>query len=315
MNIVLFGASGRIGRAVLHGLRCAFPTAVVTGCTRHEHTARLLHLLHFDPFYDDWSRLGHVDILINAAGLFQETIEADFDRVHGGLSSLITCNREEIGSPKVIQISALGADEQSPLRFLQTKGAADRILLRSGNAVVVRPSIVCTPGTLLVQKLRMIQNTARLMFGRFPVPAGFARTRIQPVMIDDLVALVAALCQTDGHPPVIDLTGPDEFALGSLPGFLAPDGQKPVRLQELPVGLIGFVLTLSGLLSLPRPVNREQLRLLLQNNTASNEEALRLLGRPLLPTQAFWLRELSDAHTLQPALHSTASVGAPPSPD
>src|SRR5690606_32678126 len=142
---------------------------------------------------------------------------------HGGLSSLIVCNREDIGNPKVIQISALGADEQSPLRFLQTKGAADRILLKSGNAVVTRPSIVCVPGTLLVQKLRTIQNTARFFAGRFPVPAGFSRVRFQPVMITDLVDIVTKLCLTNGHPSTLDVTGPDICTYNDLPGFLHPD--------------------------------------------------------------------------------------------
>lgn len=311
MNIVLFGASGRIGQVLLEGLQTAFPDASVTGCTRDEHTAETLHLLQFDPFYDNWSQLGHVDILINTAGIFQERIEADFDRAHGGLSSLIVCNREDIGNPKVIQISALGADEQSPLRFLQTKGAADRILLKSGNAVVVRPSIVCVPGTMLVRKLRMIQNTARFLCGRFPVPAGFARTRLQPVMIGDLVALVVALCRTNSHPPMLDLTGPDVFAYSDIPGFLQPDEQTRIQLLKVPFGLVNTTIALLGLLGLPRPVTREQLRLLLRDNIASNSDAQSLLGRPPLSTRSFWQQELSSTPPL--VQQKIQVVAAPPS--
>lgn len=313
MNIVLFGASGRIGRTLLKGLHSAFPEANITGCTRDENTAETNHLMRFDPFYDDWSQLGHVDILINAVGIFQEKSEADFDSAHGGLSSLIVCNRENIGNPKVIQISALGADEQSPLRFLQTKGAADRILLKSGNVVIVRPSIVCTPGTMLVQKLRMIQNTARFLFGRFPVPAGFLRTRIQPVMSNDLVDLIVTLCRTHVHPPILELTGPDVYTYAELPGLLNPDENSHIKLIELPFGLVDVTIALLGLFALPRPVTREQLRLLLQDNVASGDEARTLLGRPLTSTRLFWQQELSDT-MLQP-VRKLPPVEAPPSPE
>src|SRR5688572_5343405 len=108
--------------------------------------------LVFEPESDNWTNLGHVDILVNAAGIIHESKDAEFEKVHVQLVRKIIENRHIIGDPRIIQISALGADEKHPIAFLRTKGLADSILIKQADTVVLRPSIVCTSNALLVKK-------------------------------------------------------------------------------------------------------------------------------------------------------------------
>ena len=294
MHIAILGAGGRIGSVLLYGLRRAMPGAVVTGCTRNPEAAEERGLLAFHPAYDDWSKLGKVDVLVNAVGVIREIVEDDFARAHGGISSLIVCNRDEIGEPKVVQISALGADEAAPERFFQTKGAADRMLLQAGNAVVVRPSVVCTSDTLFLHGLYMLRAWAEKAYGVLPVPAGMPDTRVQPVCMADLVELVATLCSTNNHPPVIDLTGPEVYSLRDLFAMRPPGGRR-IRTVELPVPLVQSALSVLRFFVPSFPVGAEQLCLLLQDNTAANDEARRLLGRDLRSTLPFWNYALGES--------------------
>ncbi len=284
MNIVILGATGRIGRALMYGLRSTLPGAIVTGCTRSPDKAEEQGLTVFHPAYDNWSQLGNVDILINAIGVIREVDEYDFDRAHGGISSLIVCNRDEIGNPKVIQISALGADEAAPERFLQTKGVADRILLSAGNAVVVRPSVVCSDDTLFLHGLQLACSWADNMLGILPVPNGVMSTRIQPVCLADLVELVAELCHTNNHAPVVDLTGAEVYTMSD---FFAMQSSS-IRIIELPRSLVEKTLSLFRLFVPSLPIAAQHLRLLQQDNTAPNDEAQRLLGRSMRSTLPFW---------------------------
>lgn len=287
MRIVILGASGRIGRALLAGLSAIMPDAAITGCTRREDKAEELGLQLFDPAYSAWSALGHVDVLINAVGIIREQLEDDFERTHGGVSSLIVCNRDEIGSPKVIQISALGADETAQERFLQTKGVADRILLSAGNAVVVRPSVVCTDDTLFVQCLLFARARAHALLGVLPVPSGVIDTKIQPVCMVDLVELVARLCRTDDHAPVVNLTGPEIFSLRDFFAMMSTSAH-PVRTFKLPRVLVEKSLSLAQFFFRNIPLSAQHLRLLQHDNTAPHTEARRLLGRDLRSTLPFW---------------------------
>ena len=132
MRVVVLGANGQLGTPVLRRLLQDHPGAQVTGCVRAASMADfagdaacLPHLLAFDPFRDDWSRLGRVDVLINCIGIIRETPALDFARAHMGLTALMLQHRALIGNPKLIQVSALGADVHSPSGFLRTKGLAD----------------------------------------------------------------------------------------------------------------------------------------------------------------------------------------------
>ena len=87
--------------------------------------------MHFDPFTDDWSLLGRADAIINCIGQIEPTRTSSFYDLHVGFIKLMLNNRNKIGQPRIMQISALGAAPHHQVEFLRTKGIGDELLLQA----------------------------------------------------------------------------------------------------------------------------------------------------------------------------------------
>ena len=204
-RIILLGASGQIGSFIYQYLKQNFPDIFIKACIRQIPDKANAHAYTlFHPFTDHWQQLGYADVLINCIGIIRETNNFSFEQAHTGLTKLILHNRQKIGNPKIIQISALGADPHSPVAFLSTKGRADELLLKCSNTCVVRPSIVCTADTMVAQKLKLLSRLSRYLMNYLPFPEHILQTQIQPIMPEDLAALIAKLCFTEDHPAIIN---------------------------------------------------------------------------------------------------------------
>jgi uncharacterized protein YbjT (DUF2867 family) len=294
MRIVILGANGQVGRVVFQQCCKHFPQAKITGCVRPFHLhfegctgSKQQRSLVFDPFSDDWSVLGKVDALINCIGIIKEARSFTFEKAHTGLTRLIISYREMLGMPKIIQVSVLGADRNSPSRFMSTKAVADEELLKESNTCVVRPSIVCTHNTMMVQKLNRLGRIARLMMSRIIFPVQYLSTKIQPVMAGDVGDVIAKLAANE-KTGIINVAGPDEIPLERLLKMLNKGSLKIVR---LPQGLFNKLLPIARIVA-PGIVSREQLMLLSKDNTADNTVSMKLLGRPMKSTLDFWKSEL-----------------------
>lgn len=293
MRLVILGATGQLGGAVLARLRHDYPAALVLGCARKEKLAALpdqdrQQLLPFNPFEDDWKTLGQVDVLINCIGIIRETAALDFSRAHQGLTALMLQHRHQIGEPRILQLSALGACADSPSAFLRTKGLADLALLRHPGTIVLRPSIVCTPNTMLSHKLQQLGRWCCRTGGLLPFPAQMLETRLQPVAREDLVALIAALCLPGAYPTVVEVGGRETYTLRQLLEML-PACRKVIPFPQ--AWFAGLSLFLRKFFrALP---DQEQQMLLLQDNVAETSACEQILGRRMAPTRAFWQQELA----------------------
>lgn len=292
MRIAVLGASGQLGSRLLARLRRDFPGAQVLGCVRRKSLpagpGAAPHLLAFDPFGDDWQRLGRVDVLINCIGIIRETAAMDFARAHMGMTALMLRHRQQMGNPRLIQLSALGAHAGSPSGFLRTKGLADQALLQHPDAIVVRPSIVCTPGTMLSKKLQLLNGLCGLTAGLLPFPNQVLATRLQPVRAEDLTALVSALCRHSHPPKLVEAGGRETYTLRQLLEMM------PRCRKVIPVPQTWFDRLLPLLSKLlPFLPDKEQQILLQYDNVASTGACERLLGRSMASTLGFWQTELA----------------------
>lgn len=293
MRIVILGANGQVGRAVFAECCRLYPEAEVVGCVRQFRFHfegctgdKHRHSLIFDPFRNNWSGPGKADVLINCIGIIRESGDITFEKAHIGLTRLMLRHRKEMGSPRIIQVSVLGADKKSPSRFMSTKAVADEELLAEDDTFVVRPSIVCTHNTVMVQKLRMLGRIAWWSFGRLLFPGSFLRTKIQPVMGDDVGEAIARLAMKGFTERIINVTGPEEIQLEKLIRLL---GHGKLKIAPIPERMFNMLLPVAGLVA-----GKEQLMLLSKDNIASNEAARSVLGRPLKSTWEFWKKELND---------------------
>jgi len=287
MRIIVLGASGQIGSVICSGLR---KTHQVIGTSRKPSAK----LIPFDPFQDDWSSLGKAEVVINCVGQIRATSSSSFHRIHLEMTKRIIEGRPLIGNPALIQISALGASAEHKADFLRTKGLADDFLLQHPQTTVVRPSIVCTHGTMIVRKMLMLSNIGRFLFGLLPVPKGFLQTRIQPIMPQDLVDTVRALCDDHGH-RVVNAVGPDPITFKQIITMLIEIRNQKLRLIEVPKTVTDLIVKNFVSLAIPKVMNSQQYQLLFEDNVADTQMVKQILGRPLMSTKAFFAEEFRYA--------------------
>lgn len=285
-RIVILGASGQIGRLLCRHLSEHFPQATVMASVRKAETnadSAYQHIL-FDPFADKWQKLGKVDVLINCIGIIKETAQVTFEKAHEGITQRILENRRLIGNPRIIQISALGADKNSSIRFLRTKGKADKLLLAHENTIVLRPSIVCTPDTMMVQKLHLLAKVSRFLFNYLPFPATLLQTRIQPILPADLADIISRLCFLEKLPRLVYAVGPSPFSVEQL--IRLSSGHR-IRFIKLSKKLSDAAARIISYL-FPELLSKEQYKLLQTDNTHPTGEVENILKRNLQPTKNFW---------------------------
>src|SRR5213593_3173396 len=100
----------------------------------------------------------------------------------------VVAEARRAGVPRIVHMSALGADPASPYPYLRSKGEGQALVTGSGIPfVVLRPSLLFGEGDDFFPRLAF-----SLMFPVVPVP-GDGKSRFQPVHVDDIAqALVAA---------------------------------------------------------------------------------------------------------------------------
>jgi len=281
MKILLLGASGQLGSSLYNYLK--IKVELVHGTSRSGKNG----LIKFDPYKDLWEFPVVYDLVINCIGAIQATKEYRYEKVHLGIAELIIKNQFRLGNPKIIQVSVLGADAFSLNDFLRSKAQADEYLLSHPDTKIIRPSIICTPGSMLIKKLRLAGLISKLLFNRLPVPTDFLHHKIQPVMVDDLVKIIYQVSATEPLQKIINVTGPEEITYQQL----LEGANSKIKLVRIRKDLIKKSLDIFSVL-FPKLINKDQFELLFSDNIAENTDATILLGKPLESTLAFWKREL-----------------------
>jgi nucleoside-diphosphate-sugar epimerase len=259
--------------------------------TSRKHSTKYIQ---FDPFRDDWSLLGKGDVLVNCVGQIEATRASSFYHIHVDLTKLIIKNRGAIGNPKIIHVSALGASKNHKVEFLRTKGVGDDLLLQYPDTVVVRPSIVCTHRTMIIKKMLMLNRIARYTRGVVILPKGFLKTRIQPVMPQDLIDVVLALCTCMESERIVNVVGPLPLSFREIITMMF-ERDKKFRVLEIPKIITDAVVICFISVFFPGVVNSQQYQLLFSDNVADKREVEKILQRPLLSPERFFINEFMYA--------------------
>jgi uncharacterized protein YbjT (DUF2867 family) len=318
MRILITGASGFIGSHLLSAL-LAQGHEVLAG-TRHP--AGLPDIPGLTPLAIDFARqtapadwlrhLRGVDAVVNCAGIIAENRRNRFKDVHYLAPAALFEACAEAGVRKVIQISALGADQTAFSHYHLSKRAADDHLAALDlDWAILQPSLVYGQGG---------QSTALLgALAALPIVplVGDGRQMLQPVHVDDLVAAILKLLEPDAPTrmrlPVVGLRPLmlRQF-LAALRRWL---GLKPAVMVSVPYRWMLAAAKLTGRL-VPSPLNDEALRMLQRGNTGDPAAFTLLLGRqPLALERALALhptrqpeRRHARLYFLLPALRITLAL-------
>jgi uncharacterized protein YbjT (DUF2867 family)/uncharacterized membrane protein YphA (DoxX/SURF4 family) len=224
---------------------------------------------------DDWlPLLSGVDTVVNAVGIIAERPGSRFDDLHRDAPIALFQAAARAGVRKIIQISALGADEAAVSRYHLSKKAADDALAGLNlEWLILQPSVVFGPGG---QSTAVLSALAALPV--IPVP-GDGRQRIQPVHVDDLVAVVLRLLRP-GAPSRLRLpvVGPEPLtlreALASLREWL---GLGRPRFLPIPYPWLLAVAERARRVR-ALPFDAEALRMLQRGNVGDARSAQARLG-------------------------------------
>jgi uncharacterized protein YbjT (DUF2867 family) len=199
-NILLFGASGLIGRFVTDDLRAR--GFRVVGIARQLSAAQRMSPLDLDlPILSmDVSALARllskhaVDMVVNCVGVLQDGPGGDTDAVHRDfVARLLQAIQGSGRAIRLVHVSIPGAAHEDRTAFATTKREAERLIAASGIAhAILRPGFVVAPsaygGSALLRAL-----------AAFPLdlPEKEMATPFQPVVVEDIAATIAWLAARD----------------------------------------------------------------------------------------------------------------------
>ncbi|HMW72227.1 MAG TPA: NAD(P)H-binding protein, partial [Cellvibrionaceae bacterium] len=217
--------------------------------------------------------LAGVDAVINAVGIIAEGGGQRFDVLHRHAPQALFNACQQAGVGKVIQISALGADERAVTAYHLSKRAADDALRRLPlDWFVLRPSLVYGQGGA--------SSSLFMRLSRLPlVPlVGSGEQLVQPVHISDLVATVLRCLAQKGGQQTLDVVGPEVVSFAQwLQQMRSSQGLGAARFVPIPAGLVMAACQLGRFISpLMQPDN---LRMLQMGSTADVKPLQTFLGR------------------------------------
>lgn len=254
-NVLVVGGSGFVGRHLVAAL--AARGARVTVPTRRRERAKHLILLPTvdvveadvrDPKVLAGLAAGR-DAVVNLAGVLHSRrarrgeqgpnhYGPQFAQAHVELAQAVVnaCRAAGAGHdrPRLLHMSALGADPKAPSEYLRSKGIGEQAVLAADDLAVTvfRPSVIFGPED------RFLNLFARLAMLSPVLALGSPAARFQPVHVGDVVkAMLAALESRAAPGKRYDLCGPREYTLRELMQFVcAATGRKRLVIG-LPDGL------------------------------------------------------------------------------
>ncbi len=235
LNICVLGGGGFVGSHLVP-LLVARGHRVVVPTRRRDRVKHLLVLPSAEVVEADIhdpatlrSLFSGMDAVINLVGILHETRPGAFQHAHEELPRKVVtaCTANDV--PRLLHMSALGADAASKSRYQQSKAAGEALARQLPGTTVFRPSVIFGPGDSFLSMFADLLALAPV------VPLAGAAARFQPVFVGDVAgAFAAALERGETRGQAYDLCGPKVYTLADL-----------VRLTAATLGLCRSVLPLN----------------------------------------------------------------------
>ena len=290
--VTVFGASGFLGRNVVRALlkRGWRVRAAVRRPNLAGHLQPLGMVGWVQPIQANlryrWSvdrAVTDADVVVNLVAILNETGRQRFDAVHDFGARAVAEAARAARVSRLIHVSAIGADSDSPSAYARTKAAGEAAVLETlPGSVIIRPSITFGPEDGFFNRFASL---ARIL-PALPLFGG-GHTRFQPVFVGDVAHAIADA--VDGKVPggrTYELGGPEIKTFRECMELILATIERRRLLVPVPWGVATAVATVAQLL--PKPfVTVDQVRQLQVDNVVSEgaiKERRTLAGLGIEPT-------------------------------
>ena len=219
-------------------------------------------------------------LVVNLVGILSESRRGAFRAVHAEGAGRVARLSAAAGASRLVHLSAIGADPQSPSGYGSSKAAGEAAVREAfPTATILRPSVVFGPEDAFFNRFAAMAQLLPFM----PVISG--NTKMQPVYVADVAdAVMAGLVRPDAAGGVFELGGPRVWTFREILAWILKLTQRNRRMIEMPMGLVRLQAGLMELLP-GKPLTRDQLLMLERDNVVSpGMPGLHELG--VLPTPA-----------------------------
>ncbi len=287
--VTIFGGSGFVGRYIAR--RMAKEGWRVRVAVRNVNEAMFVRpygvVGQVEPVFcnirDDASVaavMDGADAVVNCVGVLDEVGKNTFDAVQAEGAERIARIAASMAVPRMVHISAIGADPDAASEYARTKAAGEAgVLQHMPDAVILRPSIIFGPEDQFFNRFAGMTRLGPVL------PVVGADTRFQPVYVDDVAAAAAKAVQGHAEAGVYELGGPDVMTFRALMQLMLQIVRRKRLILNMPFWIARIMAAVFGVvraLSLgivKGPVTKDQvLNLAVDNVVADDAKGLDALG-------------------------------------
>jgi len=283
----VFGGSGFVGRYVVK--RLALQGYIVRVAVRDPEAALFLKPMgvvgQIVPLYASVMNEGTVhravagaEAVVNLVGALTESRAASFQAVHVEGAERIARLSAANGVRRLVHISAIGADPNSPSQYGSTKGKAEQAVLAGfPTATILRPSLVFGAEDKFFNRFAEIARMSPFM----PVISG--DTKMQPVYVGNVAdSVMAALAIDAAMGKIYELGGPRVWTFREILAFILKQTRRDKRLIDIPMGIARLQARILQYVP-TQPLTPDQLLMLSKDNVVA-PGALGLSDLGITPT-------------------------------
>ena len=289
----VFGGSGFIGRYVVRAL--AKQGWRVRVAVRNPHLAPELKVMgdvgQIELMQANLRMADSVDralegasACVNLVGVLYESGRQRFDSLHAEGAGTVAAAAARRGIARYVQVSAIGAAEDSPSRYGRTKAAGEAAVRAAlPSATIIRPSVVFGPEDDFFNRFAAMAA----MSPALPLIGG-GHTRFQPVYAGDVAAAVAAALEDPASAgQAYELGGPAIYSFQRLMELILKETHRKRMLVPVPFGIAsllgigGDMAAWTGLIA--PPLTTDQVESLKRDNVVATG-ALGLADLGVTPT-------------------------------
>src|SRR3979411_2926558 len=273
--VTVFGGSGFLGRNVVRALakrdyriRVAVRRPELAGHLQPLGKVGQIHAVQANLRYPASVAAAMRDshAAINLVGILVESGAQTFESVQAAGPGVVATAAGAIGA-RMVQVSAIGADENSPSRYAQSKAAGEKAVLSAvPSATILRPSVVFGPEDQFTNRFASLARISPAL----PLIGG-GLTKLQPVYVGDVATAVADT--VDGKAKAgatYELGGPEVLTMREIMEIILDTIGRQRMLVSLPFGLAKFQALFLQFAPGPLKLTPDQVELLRTDNVVSH---------------------------------------------